>query len=494
MLFSIKNLDSKKRTILIAVFPAIVLLILIFFIFRTSSSNVGVLYNDLSPEDVTEVSKFLSSRDISYSIKVGNIYIASSEIIDVRAKLAMLGIPHSGSIVGNEIFNDVGPLESSEFTLNINLRRALEGELARTISAFHNVRRARVHISSMEKSIFKISNNVITASVMLDLRENIDRDQISAIEHLVSNAVPRLQKNNIAIISTSGAHLNRNIREIDGIGNAFENRLREKIESILRRYIGMDGFQVAVTIDADLNNKDVQYTKYDPEGRVLRSSSEQRETNKNDNPSNKVSVENNLPGNALSSDSRGGTASASNSSTNNYEISEERGHILDHKYKINKISIAVLLDDKFDQETGRYIKIKKDTIDRLHKIIVSASALNINRGDILNIENVRFSRIKSDALRDGILTRIMSQLNLNSIVRYICIIVISCIIYKLAIEYMNKINTITNKSDKSDLSDMRDDNNNAENEQNNMSGHVANIISVDPEMGIYLIKKWLKDI
>ena len=155
------------------------------------------------PEDMSVVISRLEAMNISH--ETGNngkdILVPMTKVTNLRMTFAQEGIPESGNLVGYEIFDKTDALGTSQFVYNVNLVRALEGELARTIGTLSIVDNARVHIVLPKKELFSKVGNEPTASVVLRLRsgQSLSKQEIAGISHIIATAVPSLKVENITI-------------------------------------------------------------------------------------------------------------------------------------------------------------------------------------------------------------------------------------------------------------------------------------------------------
>lgn len=189
-----------------------------FFIFlatRMSAGSMALLYSDLDPSDSGAIIKELDQKNIPYQLKSGGsqILVASEQVLNLRMSLASSGLPGGGSM-GYELFDKSQGIGTTNFVQNVNLVRALEGELSRTISSIQGVKGARVHLVLPRRQLFSREKQKPSASVVLQLigSNRLDREQVSAIQHLVAAAIPDLDPTAIAILDNRGKLLARGQR------------------------------------------------------------------------------------------------------------------------------------------------------------------------------------------------------------------------------------------------------------------------------------------
>ena len=235
--------------------------------------------------------------------------------------------------------------------------RALEGELARTIRAIDRIKAARVHLVLPERPLFSRDTPEPTASIVVRVRGSLEPQQIRAIRHVVASAVNGLKPQRVSIVDETGRLL------ADGAGDddesaagderraAFEKRMRNEVEAIVSSVVGDGRARVQLTADFDYNKITQTSDKFDPEGRVLRSSQTREESSTTAENNGQVTVNNELPGNqANTSTPAARDQSTKTEETNNYEISRTTKTEVTEVGRVNRISVAVLVDGSLFQE------------------------------------------------------------------------------------------------------------------------------------------------
>src|ERR1700723_909304 len=272
-------------------------------ILRGTAPQMTPLFTDLSLEDSTAIVKELERQGIAYELRNdGEIVLAPKDGVPrLRMTLAESGLPKGGG-VGYEIFDKSDALGATSFVQNINHLRALEGELSRTIKAIDKVQAARVHLVLPERPLFAREAPEPSASIVVRVRGALEAPQIRAIRHLVASAVNGLKPQRVSIIDEAGQLL------ADGAGgeqdntvaderrNSFEKRLRNEVEGIVSSVVGSGRARVQLSADFDYNKITQTSDKFDPEGRVLRSSQTREESSATAETNGQVTVGNELPG------------------------------------------------------------------------------------------------------------------------------------------------------------------------------------------------------
>ncbi len=354
--------------------------------------NYSVLYSNLDPADAGEITGYLTDNKIPYKLANGgsSISVPSDKVYDLRITMASEGMPRSGN-VGYSIF-DQSNLGMTEFLQNLNFRRALEGELMRTIVQLSGVDAARVHIVMPKERLFKEDKKEATASVVLKLRRPgmLSTEQVAGITHLVASSVEGLQPDNITIIDQRGNMLSSGTSTDPLAGlTATQLEVRKGVESYLERKAQtmLDGVvgpgRSIVRVTADLNFQQLEKTSelYDPNSAVIRSEEKSEQT-------------------ASASDKREEESQSTDenrveTTTTNYEINKTIEHIVNAVGDIERISVAVLLDynQVQSEESGVvYEPRSQDEIDRLTAIVRNAVGFNADRSDQIEVVNIAFDR------------------------------------------------------------------------------------------------------
>lgn len=249
-----------------------------------------LLYARLGDKDSAAVISYLQAQNIPHQISAGGstVSVPADKVYKLRMDLAGKGIP-SGEGVGFEIF-DKGQFGLSDFVQRTNYLRALQGELARTISQLAGVRTARVMIVQPENRLLLTDNGVKpTASVFVDMGgSRLEIDQVNAIRHLVANAVQGLTPDQVAVVDNRGRVLSEELKQDPMLGTAssqmrykqqVEDYLGKKVESMLGLVLGPGQAIVRVSAEIETEATTITAEKYDPDGQVVRSQTSTEDTN-----------------------------------------------------------------------------------------------------------------------------------------------------------------------------------------------------------------------
>jgi flagellar M-ring protein FliF len=374
-----------------------------FVIMRVTTPQMTTLFTDLSIEDSSAVIKDLERQAIPFEIRNDGavIMVPKDKVTRLRMKLAEGGLPKGGG-VGYEIFDKSDALGTTSFVQNINHLRALEGELARTIRAIDRVQAARVHLVLPERPLFSRETPEPSASIVVRVRGTLEPQQIRAIRHLVASAVNGLKPQRVSIIDEAGQLL------ADGASGAtdnaigderragFEKRMRNEVEAIVSSVVGAGRARVQLSADFDYNKITQTSDRFDPEGRVLRSSQTREESSATAENNGQVTVNNELPGNQAQNNTAPAARDQSKKTeeTNNYEISRTTKTEVTEAGRVNRISVAVLVDGSYAKnEKGEmvYQDRSKEQLDRIAALVRSAIGFDQKRGDQVEVVNLRFA-------------------------------------------------------------------------------------------------------
>lgn len=388
------------------------LILFIIFVSRIGDNEMSVLYSDLDLQDSGKIVQELENRKIHY-VAAGDgsiIRVHKSQVVNARIALAHQGLPSSGSVVGYEIFDKEDSIGATNFSQNVKLIRALEGELSRTISAFEQVERARVHLVMPQREIFSKERMEPRASVVLKFRgsKRLGKSEIDAISHLVVTSVPGLEMKSVTIVDTKGVALKIGSSEEsadfaggknDEIRITSENRLRSVIEELLTRSLGPGKVKAQVALEMNFDRTVINSEVYDPDGSVVRSvqSIDEREQTPVANGAGQdASVANNIPGGGSGDSAANKFAIIEKSDqTTNYEISKTVKNHISESGLITKMSIGILVDGVYttNAETGEqiYAPRSQEDLDKIANLIKVAVGFNEDRSDKIEVVNMKFA-------------------------------------------------------------------------------------------------------
>ncbi len=368
------------------------------------------MFSNLALADAQELVGRLETMAVPFRLSPGGdaIMVPSSDALRLRMALAEDGMP-TGGTVGYELFDQANPFTTSELLGNINLRRAVEGELARTIGTLRGVRSARVHLVEPERSLFGREEVKPTASIVLALRgaAPLDKRQVAGIRHLVAAAVPGLAVEGVTLVDGDGNLLAEPsdpgadpllTGDAEEYRAALENRLRVKVVQLLERTVGLGKADAAVSADLDFDELATTAELYDPQSQVVRSTqtTEEASDQKESQATDAVSAANNLPTERSAADPAAATSERTNHTeeTVNYEISRTVRNQTKRGATLRKLSIAVQVDGIYrDQPDGTrsYEPRGAEELTQLATLVRSAAGIDESRGDVVEVVSRQFT-------------------------------------------------------------------------------------------------------
>ncbi|MBI3793506.1 MAG: flagellar M-ring protein FliF [Nitrospinae bacterium] len=405
------DLPAGKKIGIIAFGVLILAGILITGYFSGAEDNT-LLYANLSQEDALSISEKLKERKIQYKLENGGnaISVPAKDVYQLRLELAGEGLP-SGGGVGFEIF-DKASFGMTEFVQKLNYRRALQGELQRTINSIGTVQSSRVHISIPAKTLFDEEKQKATASVVLKLKGNkkLSKQQVDGIAHLVASSVEGLNSSDITIVDTSGSILSipeegedeatkLSNKQMDFRKN-YESDVERRIRTMLEKVVGAGKAIVRVSASMDFKQEQRTEESYDPDGQVARS--EQRNEEKTTGAASPVGVagvSSNLPETAGAQASAVGkpAESTKTNETINYEINKVVKTIVEPTSQVKKLSVAVMVDGKYKETKAQDGKISKEfqpisteEKNTIQNLVRTAIGFDGNRQDLVTVESMQF--------------------------------------------------------------------------------------------------------
>ncbi|MEK7802334.1 MAG: flagellar basal-body MS-ring/collar protein FliF [Pseudomonadota bacterium] len=411
----------------LSVMGAVLMGLLMFFIYismQVSSPHMKLLYKDLSSEDSSAVAAKLEELKITYDVSPDGsiVQVSDKDVGKARMLLAQEGLPNGGSM-GYELFDKQSSFGTTSFVQNITQVRAMEGELARTIASLESIKSARVHLVLPQRELFSRETHAASASVFLRLKGSgqLDAEQIMGIQSMVANAVPNLKPKNVSIIDSHGNLLATGTEDdasllsnkAEDARRKYEQHMTKVIEDLIGRTVGFGKVHANVVADLNFDQLSENQEIYDPQGQVARSTQNVDDKNSETSTSGDgVSVQNNLPagnqGGALDNAAEPTSNAARTEETVNYEISKTIRSIVRQTGEVKKLSASVLIDgtyttDKDNKKT--YVPRTEVEIKNITALVSSAIGYDEKRGDKLEIVNMQFADIATEAEDDG--TKIM---------------------------------------------------------------------------------------
>jgi flagellar M-ring protein FliF len=375
-----------------------------------------LLFADMDAETAGQIVTKLKTQKVPYQLDEGGrgIRVPSDRVDELRISLTTEGMPASGRI-GFEIF-DRTAFGATEFLEQVNYRRALEGEIARTITTISEVASARVHIAMGKDSLFGESRPA-KASVVLKLRSqrSLATSTVSGISNLVAGSVEGLRPEAVVILDSFGRPLARPQGDEGEIGavqterqQRLEREMSQRVVALLEPVVGAERVRVNVALKLNPETREETEERYDPNA-VVRSRQTSGETaaaaglgqiagargNQAPSPSDPAKDASAAP--VLIPQQPTGPGSSRTAETTNYEVSRVTRHTIQPPGDVARISLAVILDD--DQAVAKdkdgKMKVtrtsrKREDLQKIQALVAAAVGLEPDRGDQITVENVSF--------------------------------------------------------------------------------------------------------
>lgn len=404
---------GTTRLIMMGLVGAVMIGFFVFLVGRVTTPQMGLLYSNLEISDSSAIVAQLEQANILYEVR-GNgsqLFVPANDVERIRVQVAQEGLPAGGS-VGYEIFDRSETLGTTNFVQNVNLIRALEGELARTIRSFDNIDAARVHLVLPRRELFTRETRKPSASVVIRTRggRRVEPNQVRAIQHLVASATDGLSINRISLVDDSGNLLARAQDDnpdgtagddtVSEIRLAAEGRLRNSIERLLERTVGRGMVRAEVSVDLNYDRITENEEVFDPDGQVVRSTQTVDENSSNvDRDDAPVTVANNLPQTGEGQDTSGASSTSQNSrteETTNFEISKSITTRVREFGAVERLTVAVLVDGNrsVDEDgTLNYAPRNEEELKQLEALVRNAVGYDESRGDQVEVVNMQFADV-----------------------------------------------------------------------------------------------------
>ncbi len=414
MLDTLKSLSLPRQLTLAAALMGVIFA-MTFMVRGVTQSPMALLYSGLDASHAGEIVEELNQRGVEYEIRGAAIFIPERDRDAVRFALAKDGLPRQ-AVQGYELLDDVNGFSVTSEMYNATYWRAKEGELTRTILAIPGVSSARVHIGASLRSGFSRAQSSPTASVTVATSSTMSKSQAEAIQYLVALAVPGLSPEEVAVIdAAAGVIAGPGLGDVEApavIAETQSGALEQKILRLLDARVGPGNARVSVSVDVSRERQRVSAVTFDPESRVIRNrtTTDTSETSTGGGTAG-LTVASNLPQDAQGA---GGDTSSTENSTESvsYEVNETRTETERLPGEIERISVAVLLNDQAlgidpAADAGAVAQIA----DEFQQLVASAAGLDLSRGDSLTVELMPFQTPALEELTDapGLFEQLMQR-------------------------------------------------------------------------------------
>ena len=363
------------------------------------------VYAGLSEKDAARVVEALQKARIPYRLEGGAVLVPADRVYAVRIRLAGEGVAPKGG-VGFELFDRNDELGLSEFTRRVNLQRALQGELARTIEVIPQVAAARVHVVLPEDSPFAGRERKASASVMLRLTGELPRRSVAAIQNLVAAAVPDLDPSRVVVVDANGRQLSSNT-ERDGVQTdsieeyqaQLERRLEDKLTTLLERIVGPGQAVARVHVELDRAYLEEHATSFNPDEQVARSErtlDESRTSTGEAPPVGVPGIASNTPGAnpQVQQAARPQDRASRRERVVRYEISSVERRRIVPAGAVRRITAAVAVGGKTGKDGG-FTPLPAAELRRIEALVKRAIGYDEERGDLVTVESMPLLDVRS---------------------------------------------------------------------------------------------------
>ncbi len=384
----------------------------------SAEPNFAPLFDNMSGKDAAQAADALMSRDIEFRLDAasGTLMVDQSRLSEARLLLASQGLA-GGSQAGMEMLQEEQGLGTSQFMETARYRHALEAELVRSVESIHAVEKARVHLAIPEQSIFIRNRTRPSASVVVKLHpgRSLNDGQVEAIVQMIASSIPMLESTEVKVVDQFGRLLTddedkgmaQTTRQFD-YTRRLEDSFVDRIINLLQPIIGQGNVNAQVAAQLDFSAVESTREAFDPERSVIRSEQIKEEENRS------LSQALGIPGALSNQPPAAGTiepaavagvdtainedipSNQNRSATRNYEVDRVISHTSNPVGGIQRLSVAVIIDDKqviaddgsisktpySDEEIARFVNLVQETI-----------GYDANRGDSVSVINASFLEV-----------------------------------------------------------------------------------------------------
>jgi len=402
MLDVIKEWSLARKLSLVGA-AAVSAMIFGLIIMQSQVADYSLLFANLPSRDASSVVEWLKDRKIPYRLEDGgrDIMIPADKVYEARIELAGSGLADGG--VGFEIF-DKQSFGMTDFAQKVNYRRALQGELMRTITSLAPVEAARIHLALPEKRLFREQQQPATASVIVKLSSGrtLKESQLQGIIHLVAGSVEGLESENVTVVDSSGKALSKSRSDevagpmTPGMLNyqqAMERRLETRAQSLLDRALGAGNSLVRVNAEVDFDQRERVEEMLDPKGAVVISEQTSTEEGSSETTSGVPGVVSNLQEEGAAA-TQTTTPSSRSEETVNYELSKVVSKTVQSVGTLKNLSVSVLVADRVtpgaEGAEPTSTPRSAEELQEIEQMVRSALGINANRGDLISVVSMPF--------------------------------------------------------------------------------------------------------
>lgn len=349
------------------------------------AAGQATLFANLELTEAAEITAFLKESKFEYDLENDGrtITVPKATVHEIRMELARAGLPRQQG-KGYELF-DKNQLGTTDFTQNLNYRRAVETELMRSIETFREIENARVHINIPKQTLFMEKKEEATASVILKIKpgQELKEKQIKGVQHLVASAVEGLRARQVTILDDEGNMLTRGFAD-NAVAEAtnhnmelkrsVEKHLENQVANIIEGVLGPNKARITVVADLDFDQINKTIETYDPSKKVVRSEQRDDGTKRNSPIVGDETKE---------------------SSISNYEINRTMAQIVQTPGGTKRVSVSVAVDGTYEKDAeGKqvYKPRSPEEIEVLTSLVKNAVGYSQDRSDQVLVASVQFDR------------------------------------------------------------------------------------------------------
>lgn len=387
-------------------------------VYYGSQPDYGVLFSDLNPTDAQNIIEKLKASNVPYSIANGGstIQVPSDKISELRLQMAGEGVI-SGGHVGFDLFDKTN-FGATDFAQQVNYRRAIEGELAKTLESMEELEGARVHITPKKESVFTEKEEGAKASVMLRVKQGkqLSEERTDAIVNLVSGSVEGLDPANISVMDTRGRLLTSGRGKSGGNGEAgtfnaqleakqkFEAENAARIIALLEPVVGEGRVRADIAADVDFSQVEQTEEKYNPQSQVIRSQQSAQESRNSTKTNAALNGNNGLVGARANDPTTANQTIPQNqqsgndqrvATTTNYEIDKTVKKTIGGGGRVNRLTVSVVVDHK--NVNGTEVARTADEVRQIQDLVGAAVGVDTNRGDSVVVQTMPFDKPQIEA-------------------------------------------------------------------------------------------------
>ncbi len=431
---------SGRLTTAVAVLATIGMIAAI--VYYGSQPDYRVLFSDLKPEEAQTIVEKLKTANVSYSLSNGGttISVPADRVPELRLQMAGEGVL-TGGHVGFDLFDKTN-FGATDFAQKVNYRRAIEGELSKTLEAMDELEAVRVHITPKKESVFTEKEEGAKASVMVRVKQGkeLSAERTDAIVSLIASSVEGLDAGNVSVLDTRGRLMTSGRGKTGSAGETgafnaqldskrkFETETSARIISLLEPIAGEGRVRADVASDVDFSQVEQTEEKYTPQSQVIRSqqtAQESRNTNSK-NPAGVAGARSNDPTAANPPAQQNALAGADQrtSSTVNYEIDKTTRRTIGGGGRVNRLTVSVLVDHKTVNDVT--VARTNDELQQIQQLVAAAVGTDQNRGDSVVVQTIPFDKPQLDAAPVSWLDNNKSFL--TTIAKYFAMIVVALLV------------------------------------------------------------------